>query len=149
RPFSVCRGGAAEAVRRRKFHERPQSGRSRHHAAVPQRPYDGEAAVMTEETRHDEVKLDFESNLITIPLDKILPLKPLRASVKESRKYAQICASIAAIGVVEPPAVLRDQKSKGGYLLLDGHLRIEALRDIGATETECLIATVDDTYTYN
>ncbi|WGM48928.1 hypothetical protein KOAAANKH_03842 [Brevundimonas sp. NIBR10] len=104
---------------------------------------------MTSATRHDEVKLDFESNLVTISLDNILPLKPLRPSVKESRKYAQICASIRAIGVVEPPAVLRDPKSKNGYLLLDGHLRIEALKDIGATETECLIATVDDTYTYN
>ena len=104
---------------------------------------------MTDATPHGEVKRAFESNLVTIPLDKILPLKPLRATVKESRKYAQICASIRAIGVVEPPAVLRDPKSKGGFLLLDGHLRVEALKDIGATETECLIATVDDTYTYN
>lgn len=104
---------------------------------------------MTDATPHGEVKRAFESNLVTIPLDKILPLKPLRATVKESRKYAQICASIRAIGVVEPPAVLRDPKSKSGFLLLDGHLRLEALKDIGATETECLIGTVDDTYTYN
>lgn len=104
---------------------------------------------MTDPTSHREVKRAFESNLVTISLNKILPLKPLRVAVKDSRKYAQICASIRAIGVVEPPAVLRDPKNKGGFLLLDGHLRIEALKDIGATETECLIATVDDTYTYN
>lgn len=98
---------------------------------------------------HRPVALDFEQQLVMVPLDRILPLKPLRPTVKASRKYEQICASIRAIGVVEPPAILPDPKTKGGYLLLDGHLRVEALKDIGATETECLIATVDDTYTYN
>lgn len=100
-------------------------------------------------TPYETVRLAFEYEFVTVPLDNLLPLKPLRPTTKESRKYAQIRASVRAIGVVEPPAVLRDPKNKDGYLLLDGHLRVEALRDIGASEVECLVATEDDTYTYN
>lgn len=95
------------------------------------------------------VRLAFERQFVTVPIDKLLPLKPLRPAIKESKKYGQIVASIRAIGVVEPPAVMRDPKNKTGFLILDGHLRIEALKDIGVPEVECLIATEDDTYTYN
>ncbi len=95
------------------------------------------------------VRLAFENELVLVPIDKLLPLKPLRAAIKDSKKYAQIVASARAVGTVEPPAVLRDPKNIGGFLILDGHLRIEALKDLGAQEVECLIATEDDTYTYN
>lgn len=95
------------------------------------------------------VRLDFESDLVVVPFANLVPLKPLRPTIKESRKYQQIVASVRTIGVVEPPAVIRDTSKKGQFLLLDGHLRVEALKDIGATEVECLIATEDDTYTYN
>ena len=40
-------------------------------------------------------------------------------------------------------------EAAGAYFLLDGHLRIEALKELGIEEVECLIATDDDTYTYN
>jgi hypothetical protein len=34
-------------------------------------------------------------------------------------------------------------------LLLDGHLRIEVLKEMGATEVVCIISTDDEAYTYN
>ncbi|MGC1491009.1 MAG: plasmid partitioning protein RepB C-terminal domain-containing protein, partial [Candidatus Acidiferrum sp.] len=37
----------------------------------------------------------------------------------------------------------------GTYLLLDGHVRLEALKCIGETHVHCLVATDDETYTYN
>ena len=40
-------------------------------------------------------------------------------------------------------------KQAGFYFLLDGHLRIEALKDLGAQYADCLVATDDDTYSYN
>jgi len=95
------------------------------------------------------VRLDFEPDLVVAPITALVPLKPLRPTIKESRKYQQILASVRAIGVVEPPAVIRDPSRKAQFLVLDGHLRIEALKDVGATEVECLVATEDDTYTYN
>lgn len=35
------------------------------------------------------------------------------------------------------------------YFLVDGHLRVEALKDLGIHEVSCLVAPDDDTYTYN
>jgi ParB-like chromosome segregation protein Spo0J len=42
-----------------------------------------------------------------------------------------------------------DPKHQGRYFLLDGHLRVEVLKDLGIAEVECLVATDDETYTYN
>ena len=39
----------------------------------------------------------------------------------------------------------RDEK----YLLLDGHLRLAALQDLGQTTVRCLIAEDDESFTYN
>lgn len=39
--------------------------------------------------------------------------------------------------------------SSGQHLLLDGHVRLVALRDLGHNAAPCLIATDDETYTYN
>ena len=104
---------------------------------------------MTESDGQNGVTLAFERKSVVIPLTQILPLKIMRPGTKESSKYSQILTSVRAIGLVEPPVVIPDQGHPGQYFLLDGHLRVEALKDLGATEVECLIATDDETYTYN
>src|SRR5260370_18079167 len=91
----------------------------------------------------------FDSDFVIIPIESILPVKAIEKTVKSSHKYRQILASIREVGLVEPPAVIRDSDDSGSYLLLDGHLRIEVLRDLGATEVECLISTDDEAFTYN
>ncbi|ASP60649.1 hypothetical protein CDO30_20475 (plasmid) [Sinorhizobium meliloti] len=53
------------------------------------------------------------------------------------------------IGLVEAPVVFADTRSAGTWYLLDGHLRLEALKELGFAKVECLVATDDDTYTYN
>jgi ParB-like chromosome segregation protein Spo0J len=78
-----------------------------------------------------------------------LPVKAIEKTVKSSHKYRQIAASIREIGLVEPPAVIRDARDTNSYLLLDGHIRIEVLRDLGQTEVECLISTDDEAFTDN
>jgi hypothetical protein len=45
--------------------------------------------------------------------------------------------------------VIQDTRDTNSYLLLDGHLRIEVLRDLGQTEVECLVSTDDEAFTYN
>ena len=79
----------------------------------------------------------------------IQPLKIVSDAVKKTPKYAQIVASIGEIGIVEPTGVTRDRNDPGKYLLLDGHLRIEALKDSGETEVVCLISIEDEAFTYN
>ncbi|HEX7759183.1 MAG TPA: plasmid partitioning protein RepB C-terminal domain-containing protein [Caulobacteraceae bacterium] len=91
----------------------------------------------------------FETQGVRLPLDVIVPLKPLRPDMKMSAKYRQILTSIRAVGLVEPPVVVADLNRSGGYFLLDGLLRIEALRDLGETEVDCLISTDDEAFTYN
>lgn len=95
------------------------------------------------------VKLSFERQSIVVAISQLVPLKALRPGMKESRKYAQILGSVRAIGLVEAPAVAPDPKHPGRYFLLDGHLRVEALKDLGIQEVECLVSTDDETYTYN
>jgi ParB-like chromosome segregation protein Spo0J len=96
----------------------------------------------------DEVKISFKPQVHILSLDSILPSKMLSAAVKESTKYKRIAASIREVGLVEPLVVA---KSKGGgqLLLLDGHVRLSALRDEGAHEARCLIAEDDEAFTYN
>jgi RepB plasmid partitioning protein/ParB-like nuclease domain len=98
----------------------------------------------------EEVVQAFNSDTIVVAIDKILPVRTIGKTVKASHKYRQIASSITEIGLVEPPAVWRDTQNGGGsYLLLDGHLRIEALKDLGHTEVECLLSTDDEAFTYN
>jgi hypothetical protein len=102
---------------------------------------------MTDEIK--TIKLAFESDGIHLQLSQLVPLKTTRPDTKESKKYAQILRSVKAIGLVEAPVVSRDPTNPGTFFLLDGHLRIEALKDLGIDQVECLVATDDETYTYN
>lgn len=95
------------------------------------------------------VRLGFERDIVVLKLTQIVPLKTLRPGAKESKKYTQILSSVRAIGLVEPPVVTPDPKQQGVYFLLDGLLRIEALKDIGSDDVECLVSTDDESYTYN
>ena len=78
------------------------------------------------------MKNAFLNECVRVELANILPLKVSRPAVKESHKYQQILASIQDVGLVEPPVVTPAPGRNGHYLLLDGHLRIEALKDLGA-----------------
>lgn len=100
---------------------------------------------------HDDgrIRLAFDRGIQTIAISAIVPLKSLPEGARESRKFSQVLSSIKAIGLVEAPVVMADSKNSETWFLLDGHLRLEALKELGILEVECLIATDDDTYTYN
>jgi ParB-like chromosome segregation protein Spo0J len=93
--------------------------------------------------------MGFEEVPHCIAIADIQPLKLVSAVVKKTPKYAKIVASIGEVGIVEPPIVARDRAEPGKYLLLDGHLRIEALKDMGSTEVTCVVSTDDEAFTYN
>lgn len=96
-----------------------------------------------------KVKAAFEAQSVRIAISNIVPLKIVSPALKASKKYTQIAASIKEVGIVEPPIVAPDRSAKGKYLLLDGHLRIEILKDNGASEVVCLLSTDDEAFTYN
>lgn len=93
--------------------------------------------------------LAFESEIILVPIDVLMPVKALRPTVKASHKYQQIAQSIREIGLVESPVIAKADGAPGRYLLLDGHIRVEVLKEIGQTEVECLVSTDDEALTYN
>ena len=71
------------------------------------------------------VHIGFERKSRRIPIADIRPLHLLAPSVRQSRKFAQISASIREVGIIEPPVVVPDRSQGGIFLLLDGHLRLE------------------------
>ena len=94
-------------------------------------------------------RMMFERETKIVAFNAIVPLKPFTSSMKKSRKYAQVIASIRSIGLVELPVIAVNRSRRGTYLLLDGLLRIEALRELGAREVECVVSIDDESYTYN
>ncbi len=97
----------------------------------------------------DEVKAAFESVIVRLPLDAILPLRQVTAAHRQSVKYRRIANSIAEVGIIEPPVVARPKEPQGHHLLLDGHLRLAVLADLGEREVDCLVADDDEAFTYN
>jgi DNA-binding transcriptional MerR regulator len=91
----------------------------------------------------------FENDCVTLPVSALLPVRVLRATTKSSKKYQQIAASIREVGLVEPPVVARDRANPNAFLLLDGHVRIEILKDLGIEQVECLVSSDDEAFTYN
>ncbi len=95
------------------------------------------------------IPLAFENMSLRIPIAEILPLKQLSPAALKSVKYGQIAASIAEVGIIEPPVVIRDRRQPDKFHLLDGHVRLDVLAKRGETEVVCLVATEDEAYTYN
>lgn len=96
-----------------------------------------------------KIKLAFEPSSLRIRFDEIEPLRVLPPSIKNSVKYAQIAASVREIGIIEPPVVVRIPGRSDRYRLLDGHVRIEVLKERGDKDVVCLVATDDEAVTYN
>ncbi|MFM0292223.1 plasmid partitioning protein RepB C-terminal domain-containing protein [Paraburkholderia sp. RL17-380-BIE-A] len=91
----------------------------------------------------------FKPALITLALERLRPHRPLPVSTLTGKKYLQVLASIATVGLVEPLVVIDDVSRPECFVVLDGRLRLEALRRLGKVDALCLISTDDETYTYN
>lgn len=100
----------------------------------------------------EKVRLGFELEGVTLPLEHILPSKQVNPAIRKSRKYATILASVQEVGLIEPPIVYRSKKgarAPESYILVDGHIRLDVLKALGHTEVFCLISTDDEAFTYN
>jgi hypothetical protein len=93
--------------------------------------------------------LGFIPDPLTLPLDRILPSRKTPEGLHTSRKFKQIMASMEAVGLIEPLSVGKADKVTGQHVLLDGHMRLLALRQLGYADAPCLVATDDESYTYN
>lgn len=90
----------------------------------------------------------FQKDTIRVAIGDILPTRTLAKDIRDTPKFRTILASIQEVGIIEPLAV-HPEPAGGGYILLDGHLRLEALKALEAAEAVCLVATDDEGFTYN
>lgn len=93
------------------------------------------------------VKIAFEQQVLQFPISKLLPTRALPKGVHESVKYRRIAASVAEVGLIEPISVARQRD--GTFLILDGHVRLDALIALGTTVAACVVASDDESFTYN
>jgi ParB-like chromosome segregation protein Spo0J len=73
----------------------------------------------------------------------------LTDGVMSTRKYKQIVSSINEVGLIEPLSVIQPDRKKPEYLVLDGHLRVLALKELGMSVGPCLFARDDESFSYN
>ena len=96
-----------------------------------------------------EAKIGFELRQIQVPLGDILPLRQINDPVNTVRRYKAILVSLKEVGLIEPLMIYPQKDAPGKYLLLDGHLRLFALKELGHTVADCIIANDDECFTYN
>lgn len=97
----------------------------------------------------DGVALGFSMEPLSVGLVNILPSRNIPKELNGSRKFKQILSSIKEIGLIEPLSVTPVIKKTEHHMLLDGHVRLVALRDLGFEVAPCLVANDDEGYTYN
>lgn len=95
------------------------------------------------------VKHAFEQKIIEIDIEKIIPGSRLSAKATTTPKFKTIKSSIAELGVIEPLAVFRSSQRPGSYDLLDGRLRLEALKMLGRRTAPCMVSSDDEGFTFN
>lgn len=97
---------------------------------------------------NQHVRISFAPEVLGLPLDAILPVRPMTTRITSSRRYGRIVASIGEVGVIEPLVVTKRDRD-GRHMLLDGHLRLHALREQGDGTAPCIISDDDEAFTYN
>ena len=93
--------------------------------------------------------LGFDLKTLQLPLAQLLPSKQVSDAAREGRKYQQILSSIREVGLIEPLSIIQPDPGAPVFLLLDGHMRAMALKDLAVDTAPCLLAHDDESYTYN
>jgi hypothetical protein len=97
----------------------------------------------------NRIRFACNTRIILVPLDSILPVKKLLPGIKKSAKYRRIAAAVREVGIVEPLVVYPQKNGAMQYILLDGHIRLEILKEIRQEKVKCLVALDDEGFTYN
>ncbi|WP_104011788.1 plasmid partitioning protein RepB C-terminal domain-containing protein [Burkholderia anthinoferrum] len=95
------------------------------------------------------VKRAFEERIIEVSVELIHSGSPLSKGMVLTRKFGSIMTSIEKLGIIEPLAVFPSTERLGHYELLDGRLRLEALKQLGRAVAPCMISTDDEGFTFN
>lgn len=94
------------------------------------------------------INIAFQLSTIYLNSSQLLLSKSILKSTIYTKKYGQIKASIKEIGIIEP-LIVAPTEDKKQFILLDGHIRLEILKDLDFTEIPCILSSDDENYTYN
>lgn len=93
------------------------------------------------------LKTAFRPDIVSIKTTNLSFSKPFDARRRKDQKYKQIASTLKSIGLIEPLIVF--SLGRGKYRILDGNKRLDILMEGNVPYVECLLATVDESYTYN
>jgi hypothetical protein len=105
--------------------------------------------AQTQGDRMSEVKIGFEMRKVHLLLENILPVRQIKDPQKTAARYKTILVSLKEVGLVEPLVVHPQKDVPEKFLLLNGHLRYFALKELGEKSADCIISNDDECYTYN
>lgn len=97
----------------------------------------------------NDILIAFENDLVELDPNELIPTKVVRKITYSSIKFKQILSSIKEIGIIEPLIIKREGRSKKKNILLDGHLRRAALKELGLNTVTCILSSDDEAFTYN
>ena len=97
----------------------------------------------------NRVRLACETSIVSVPLASILPVRKLSPAISKTDKYRRIAASVREVGIIEPLIVYPQANGSTQYILLDGHVRLAILKEMGLDKVNCLVALDNDAFTYN
>lgn len=93
-------------------------------------------------------KVAFEMRKREMELARLLPTKLIK-NPDNLKRYTAIVDSIPEIGLIEPLMVYPQAGGSGNFLVLDGHLRLLAVKQLGWKTVAVIVASEDERYTYN
>lgn len=96
-----------------------------------------------------KINLACSTEVLQIELSRILPTRSLSQNMRKTSKFLCIQASIRELGLIEPLVVFPQKGGGGNYVVLDGHVRLSILKELGMESAKCLIATDDEGFTFN
>lgn len=99
--------------------------------------------------KNKQIKAAFKPEAVRLPLDCLVEQRPVKNAQGRFRSYNTILTSLREVGLVQPLIVYPMEGEAGRYRILDGHLRLYALRELGESDALCLISTDDERYTFD
>lgn len=67
---------------------------------------------------------------------------PVNPNHMSEEKYAALVASVRKLGTVSQLPIVR-AKPEGGYVMVDGHHRLRAAKEVGLTSLQCVVVDAD------
>lgn len=100
-------------------------------------------------SKNGRVRLACEPVVRQIAIDCISALRRIAPATRSTLKYRRIVASVREVGIIEPLVVFPQKDAEDQFILLDGHIRLDILKEEGQKTVDCLIALDDESFTYN